>query len=113
MKSTKPFSFAYPLKHKVVRDMKIITETVGELTVEGVGYFYPSAPVHDPFDRYAADIDFIRWNGCDIKQVLEVTGGLDLIEEAAVRYVASLFENKVDIVHITPSGLLSTITKSA
>jgi hypothetical protein len=111
MKSTKPFSFAYPLKHKVVRDMKIITETVGELTVEGVGYFSPSESA--PFERFSVDLDFVKWNGCDIKQVLEVTGGLDQIEEAAVRYVASLFENKVDIVHITPSGHLSTITKSA
>ncbi|HVG40516.1 MAG TPA: hypothetical protein VM888_02800, partial [Chitinophagaceae bacterium] len=89
------FVFHYPLKHKVVRDLKIVTEQVGELVVEGLGYFDPSASIlTDIEDRYAADIDFIKWNGTDIKSVLEVCGGLEEIEEATIRHLASVFENK-------------------
>jgi hypothetical protein len=91
--STRDFRFYFPLKHKVVRDLKIVTEHVGELQVEGVGYFNPSASRLDIFDRYSVDIDFVKWNGTDIKSVLEVTGGMDEIIEASVRYFASEFEN--------------------
>ena len=88
-KSAKVFSFQYPLKHKVVRDLRIVTEHVGDLVVEGMGYFDPSASSLDIFDRYTVDIDFVRWNGTDIKPVLEVTGYLDEIMEAAVRHFAA------------------------
>ncbi|HEU4904232.1 MAG TPA: hypothetical protein VFT06_15610 [Flavisolibacter sp.] len=91
--STRDFRFYFPLKHKVVRDLKIVTEHVGDLQVEGVGYFNPSASRLDIFDRYSVDIDFVKWNGTDIKSVLEVTGGMDEIIEASVRYFASEFEN--------------------
>ena len=86
------FSFHYPLKHKVVRDLKIITEHIGDLEVEGVGYFNPSASALDIFDRYNVDIDFVKWNGADIEPVLEVTGAIEEIQEAATRYFASEFE---------------------
>jgi hypothetical protein len=91
-KTTQTFEFHYPLKHKVVRDLKIVTEVVGELVVEGVGYFNPSASVLDLFDRYTVDIDFVKWNGTDIRPVLEVSGGMDEISEAATRYFAGQFE---------------------
>src|SRR5215210_5775860 len=87
------FSFHYPLKHKVVRDLKIVTEHIGDLEVEGVGYFNPSASALDIFDRYNVDIDFVKWNGADIKPVLEVTGAMEEIQEAAIRYFAGTFEN--------------------
>jgi hypothetical protein len=93
MRIHKEFTFRYPLKHKVVRDLKIVTEHIGDLTVEGVGYFDPSASVFDIFDRYSVDVDFVKWNGTDIKPVLEVTGAMDDVVEAAVRYFASDFEN--------------------
>lgn len=92
-KSKKEFTFHYPLKHKVVRDLKIVTEHVGDLVVEGIGYFDPSANRLDIFERYSVDIDFVRWNGVDIKPVLEVTGAMEDVEEAAIRYFAHLFEN--------------------
>jgi hypothetical protein len=82
------FSFIYPLQHKVVRDLKIITEQAGILEVEGVGYFDPSASVLDIFDRFAVDIDQVKWKGNDIKTVLEITGGLEEITEAALRHFA-------------------------
>jgi hypothetical protein len=91
----KEFLFHYPLKHKVVRDLKIVTEQVGELVIEGVGYFNPSASVLDIFERYSVDIDFVKWNGTDIKPVLEVTGTMDEITEAAIRYFANEFEHSV------------------
>lgn len=91
--TTKDFKFHYPLKNKVVRDLKIVTDHVGNLEVEGVGYFDPSASMLDIFDRYSVDIDYVRWNGTDIKPVLEVTGGMDEIIEASVRYFANEFEN--------------------
>ncbi len=97
MKNTRrEFSFHFPLKHKVVRDLKIVTEHVGDLEVEGVGYFNPSASVLDIFDRYGVDIDFVKWNGADIKPVLEVTGGMDDIIEASIRYFAQSFENEMN-----------------
>lgn len=91
--TTKDFRFSFPLKHKVVRDLKIVTEHIGDLQVEGVGYFNPSASRLDIFDRYSVDIDFVKWNGADIKPVLEITGGMDEIVEASVRYFASEFEH--------------------
>lgn len=92
-RQAREFTFHYPLKHKVVRDLKIVTEKVGDLEVEGVGYFNPSASVLDIFDRYAVDIDFVKWKGTDIKPVLEVTGVMDEIAEAAIRFFAHEFEN--------------------
>ncbi|HUC80829.1 MAG TPA: hypothetical protein VMR70_07925 [Flavisolibacter sp.] len=91
--SNKDFKFYFPLKHKVVRDLKIVTDHIGDLEVEGVGYFDPSASMLDIFDRYSVDIDFVRWNGTDIKPVLEVTGGLDEIIEASIRHFANEFES--------------------
>jgi hypothetical protein len=89
----KEFVFHYPLKHKVVRDLKIVTEHVGDLVIEGTGYFNPDASPIDVFDRYSVDIDFVKWNGTDIRPVLEVTGQLEDLEEAAIRYFANLLEH--------------------
>ena len=91
--TTQEFRFYFPLKHKVVRDLKIVTEQVGNLEVEGTGYYNPSASRLDIFDRYSVDIDFVRWNGADIKPVLEVTGGMEEIIEASVRYFANNMES--------------------
>lgn len=88
------FTFIYPLKHKVVRDLKIVTVHEGDLIIEGVGYFNPLASPIDVFDRYAVDIDFIKWNGTDIKTVLETLGDIDQIEEAAVRHFAMMIDTK-------------------
>lgn len=96
MRIHKEFTFRYPLKHKVVRDLKIVTEHIGDLMVEGVGYFDPSASVLDIFERYSVDIDFVKWNGTDIKPVLEVTGAMDDVVEAAIRYFANEFENSLN-----------------
>ncbi|HEV7621719.1 MAG TPA: hypothetical protein VGO09_08300 [Flavisolibacter sp.] len=88
MKKSQNFTFHFPLKYKAVRDLKIVTEYVGDLVVEGVGYFDPSYSSLDIFDRYSVDIDFIKWNNTDIKPVLEVTGFIEEIQEAAIRFFA-------------------------
>ena len=90
------FEFRFPLKHKLVRDLRIVTAHIGDLVVEGVGYFNPSASPIDIYDRYSVDIEFIRWNGVDIKPVLEVIHSIEDIEEAAVRYFANYLENDLD-----------------
>jgi hypothetical protein len=95
-KTRKSFSFQYPLRQKIVRDLRIVTEEVGILEVEGIGYFNPSASVLDIFERFSVDIESIAWKGTDIKPVLEVTGTIDDIEEAAVRYFAGEFEDKMN-----------------
>ncbi|HVG16341.1 MAG TPA: hypothetical protein VM935_15325 [Chitinophagaceae bacterium] len=89
------FQFIYPLKHKVVRDLKLVTEHIGDLVVEGTGYFNPAASPIDVFERYTVDIDYVKWNGSDIRPVLEVMGNMDEIEEAAVRYFALTLDRSV------------------
>ena len=95
MRIHKEFTFHYPLKHKVVRDLRIVTEHVGDLVVEGIGYFDPSASVLDIFERYSVDIDFVKWEDTDIKPVLEVTGVMDDVVEASIRYFAKELGNGV------------------
>lgn len=92
MKKTKHFSFTYPLKHKIVRDLKIVTEHIGNIECECVGYFDPSTNPLNVFQRYQVDIDFAKWNGEDIKPVLVVLGGMEEIEEAALLEFARLME---------------------
>jgi hypothetical protein len=94
MRIHKEFTFHYPLNHKVVRDLKIVTEHVGDLIVEGTGYFDPSASVLDIFERYSVDIDFVKWKDTDIKPVLEVTDAMDEVVEASIRFFANEFENR-------------------
>jgi hypothetical protein len=91
-KVTREFSFHYPLTQKVVRNYRIVTEQVGELVVEGVAYFNPTvSPFDAEHNRYDVDIDFIKWNDTDIKPVVEVSGLIEDITEAAIRYVPGLF----------------------
>jgi hypothetical protein len=87
------FQFVFPLKHKVVRDLKIVTEHIGDLHVEGIGYYNPLASPIDVFERYSVDIEFVKWNGSDIKPVLEVIGNMEDIEESAIRFFAQQMEN--------------------
>lgn len=88
------FEITYPLTHKVVRDLKIVTEHVGDLIVTGTAFFDSSASVLDVYDRYAVDIDFIKWNGTDIKPVIEVMDRMDDINEYCIHKASSLFEEK-------------------
>lgn len=93
-KQQQEFIFHYPLRHKVVRDLKIVTEQVGILVVEGTGRFDRKAPALDIHERFAVDIEAVRWQGTDIRPVLEVTGQLEEIEEAALRHFARQLEQR-------------------
>jgi hypothetical protein len=95
-KIERSFRFSFPLKQKVVRDLKLVTEHLGDLEVEAIGYFNPSASRLDVFERYAVDIEFVRWKGTDIRPVLEVTGTLEEINDAAVRHFAESFEQELN-----------------
>jgi len=92
-KMSTPFTFSYPLKQQRVRDLKIVTEHLGDLEVEAVGYFDPSASVLDIFERFAADLETVKWQGTDIKPVLLATGFLEEVEEAAIRHFAQQLEH--------------------
>lgn len=91
-KITQDFEINYPLIKKVVRDLKIVRETVGELVVTGTAYFNPDKSVLDTHERYSIDIDFINWNGTDIKPVIDFFE-LDEIETYCTKEAAKLFED--------------------
>jgi hypothetical protein len=88
------FEITYPLTHKVVRDLKIVTEHIGDLIVTGTAYCDPTVLKTEVDDRYSIDIDFVKWNGADIKPVLVVTDTLDDIEEFCIQKAACLFEKE-------------------
>ena len=95
--ATKNFDFQFPLNHKIVRNLKIVNEHVGDLQVEGSASVNPSVSILSHLDeRYSVDIDFVKWNGTDIKPVLELTGLMDDIQEAALRHCVSLFQNPLN-----------------
>lgn len=95
----KAFSFSYPLKNRVVRNLRLVTVLVGYLQVEGIGYFNPGFSSFDVANRYEVDIEFVKWKGTDIKPVLEVTGDMDEIEESAIRHFASMIEQEKEVEH--------------
>jgi len=93
----KNFDFHFPLNHKIVRNLKIVNEHVGDLQVEGSASLNASVSVLSHLDeRYSVDIDFVKWNGTDIKPVLELTSLMDDIQEAALRHCVSLFQNPLN-----------------
>jgi hypothetical protein len=95
-KTAREFSFHFTLKRKTVRNLKLVTEPVGKLEISGTGYFDPAASVLDIFERFSVDVDFVRWKGTDIRPVLEVTGGMEEITEASVRYFAANYQAGID-----------------
>lgn len=90
----------YPLRHKVVRDLKIVTEEVGTLLVKGTAYLSPDSSVLDYSERYSVDVDFVEWNGTDIKPVLEVTGALEEVEGYCLRQAHRLFTREKEVSHV-------------
>jgi hypothetical protein len=89
------FIYNHPLKQKVVKDLKLVTEHVGFLEVSGTLFVDRSVSMFDFFDRYNVDIDAVKWNGADIRQVLGVTGGMDDIIEASIRFAVSMLQKEV------------------
>lgn len=82
------FNFRYPVRAKMVRDLKIVTETVGHLDITGVCSFHPQ--YSDVDSRYRFDIDSITPVESNIKDIL--TGfDEDDMNDACLRHVASLY----------------------
>ncbi len=90
--STIDFTHTYPLRQKMVRDLKVVIQPVGDLEVDATGQVLSPAPSLDIFDRYAVEIRAVRWKGTDILPVLEVAGMMETIIEASVRQFADLME---------------------
>lgn len=93
----KEFTFNFPLKHNVVRNMKVVSETICLLECECVGYYDPTVSKLNIHDRYSVDIDFIRYEGKDIKPILDVTELMDDIEQAALLKLAEITSPKLDL----------------
>lgn len=86
------FTHTYPLRQKMVRDLKVVFQPVGELEVDAIGQVLTTAPSLDIFDQYAVEIRAVRWKGTDILPVLEVAGMMEEIIEASVRHLARRME---------------------
>lgn len=75
---TRPFSF----------ELSISDGTIGygSVTIEGFACMHNGICL--------ADIDRIEFEGVDIKPVLEMMQGMQIIDDAAEKYVKTLFEYK-------------------
>jgi hypothetical protein len=94
-KISKDFQFNFPLTTKVVENLRIVTKHLGDLTIEGVAYCHTDVSILDT-NRYDVDIDFIKYNGIDVKPVIEAIGDINEIGEAAMAHASYLFtQNKV------------------
>lgn len=59
----------------------------GNVTVEGYGCIQGN--------KYNADIDSVEYEGTEIKPVLELLGGMEMIDAAAENHVHSMFQNEM------------------
>lgn len=91
MKRQKQITVEFPLKRKVVRDCKIVTEQLGVLKIKGVAYFNPTESVLNIDGRYAVDIENVEGNLLD---TLECGICIEEIHEFCLREAANLFEEK-------------------
>ena len=87
----KNFSFKFPVKQKIVRDLRIVIDHVGDLVISGTAYFNPQASLLEMDERFGVDIDFATWNGMDVKNLLDAMGCFDEVNDAALRAASELF----------------------
>jgi hypothetical protein len=110
VKIKKNFEITYPIKTKVVRDLKIVTEHVGDLMVSGTAYCDPATFQCDSCEKISVDIDFIKWNGTDIKAVLHGFDTLEEIQSYCEREASKLFTNHETEGALMKQQLTDTIT---
>jgi hypothetical protein len=89
-KIKKPFRFTHTFTQKVVRDLRIVTETL-DVEVSGTGYNNTNSSVTDIDEKFSIDIDFIIWKGKDVTELVEFMGCFEEVQEAAFRHVVNLF----------------------
>jgi hypothetical protein len=91
MKISKPFEFEFPVTQKLVRNLRVVTECVGNLQISGMAYMDPYESILSE-DRYGFDFDYIKWNGVDVRPLLEAIGDMNLLAEATLSHAAYVFE---------------------
>lgn len=90
------FSFLYPLTQKAVRDLKIITEQVGKLRVEGWITCDPSVPRIDAEDRYSVELESVTWEGRNILPALQWADAVEEIEDWCLAHATELFTDNTE-----------------
>lgn len=81
-----PFEIPYPLRKKRVRDLKIVTDNLGQLMVHG--------SYEKQGDLVSINIDFVRLNGMDITPALEAFDLIYEIDEFCMRQANKFFHPK-------------------
>lgn len=95
-KQQKPFTFDLPITRVVTKQLRKATEHVCNLRISGVAYFRMADNVND---RYDFDIDeiYIEQHGIlgvdNLRDLLQVTGKWEDIEQAALNHVMGLFHD--------------------
>jgi alpha-glucosidase (family GH31 glycosyl hydrolase) len=97
-KVSKPFYFTYP-HTKIVVDLSrgrgYSTVHICDLDIQGKVYHHTHSSVLDaPEDRFEADIDYIMYEGNNIKEVLEPTDLFDKIYSACIAHASLLFDDQ-------------------
>lgn len=91
-KIEKQFCFLHKITQKRVVNLKVKVVTIAIVAVEGFGYFHPAVSSLDiNGGRYDFDIDKVLFEGANIRDILDATGGMEDIEAAALNYVFNMF----------------------
>lgn len=86
-----PFEMNYPVKVPGIKNLRMVTDHAGDLTIKGTAYLNPDISALSPGKRIHVDIDFIEWNGVDIMPVLDSFHDTELIQEYAEKKAILLF----------------------
>lgn len=84
------FSFDFPLIERGWKKGRVTTTHVGTLNISGIAYKDTRISILES-GRYTADIDFVMFNGTDIKPVLFAMDKMEEIEQAAEQHAAFVF----------------------
>jgi hypothetical protein len=83
-----PFSLQFPLTHKVVRNLRIVTEKVGTLLIKGTRCYSPYT------NDYAVSIDAIYYEGVNVLPLIQLVNMYEEIEEWCYRQMTDLFASE-------------------
>lgn len=87
-------TFTFPLNRKVVRNLRIVTEHIGDLEVTYTGYCNTAYSNLEPDERYSVDIESITFNGAEVLPLIDGLGSLDEIIESALNNCAYVFNHQ-------------------
>lgn len=97
MKLFKSFQFIFPYNKIVFKNGRKQYEHIADLTIEGVAEHWPNVSKMEPaHDRFNVDIDFVKYNGIDVKPLLEESALMDEISDAAFNHAAFIFDKPVE-----------------